>query len=282
MSEDLEIEQSTVETTQPTESEVKAKQFGWVPKEDFRGDPEQWRDADTFLRRGEEVLGFVRKDLDKANARLAQKDKELAEIRETMEEFRKFHNETEARAYKRAISDLKKQQAEAIEQGDGIRVVELTEEIENLKEAQKTPVKSNESTDNKKTVPILYSPEEFTSWATGNSWYGQDNEMSVFAEDIADGLLVKEPDLKGVAFLEKVTRKVKAHYPEKFENPNRENSPVSGTSNTRPSNGTKKKSYENLPPEAKKECDRFCKMKTKHGQALMTREQYVQEYEWDN
>ena len=44
-------------------------------------------------------------------------------------------------------------------------------------------------------------------------------------------------------------------------------------------NGTRvvkgKKSYENLPSEAKAACDKFVK------QGLMTREEYVKEFEWE-
>ena len=48
MSEDIQevsTENNTV-STEPSESEVKAKRLGWVPQEDFKGDPDKWRDAE--------------------------------------------------------------------------------------------------------------------------------------------------------------------------------------------------------------------------------------------
>ena len=39
--------------------------------------------------------------------------------------------------------------------------------------------------------------------------------------------------------------------------------------------GSNAQSYDNLPPTAKDACDRFVKQK------LMTREQYVQDYDWN-
>ena len=98
----------------PSAEEVEAKQFGWVPQEDFKGNPDEWRDAETFLRRGKEINGFLRKDLDKIMRLNQSQAAELAEVRATMEEFKKFHNETEQRAYKRAFDALKAEKVEAI------------------------------------------------------------------------------------------------------------------------------------------------------------------------
>src|SRR3972149_6496674 len=63
-----------------------AKQFGWVPQDDFKGDPEQWRDAATFLQRGKEINGFLRKDLEKIQKTLQQRDHDVQEMRETLNE----------------------------------------------------------------------------------------------------------------------------------------------------------------------------------------------------
>jgi len=43
----------------------------------------------------------------------------------------------------------------------------------------------------------------------------------------------------------------------------------------RPTVSSGKKSYGNLPPEAKAACDKFVK------QGLMTKEAYVAEYDWE-
>lgn len=258
--------------SQPTEAEVKARELGWVPKEEYKGDPENFRDAETFLRRGEEIVGFVRKDLDKALAKNAKYEQELAEIRETMEEFRKFHNETEARAYKRAIDDLKQAKVAAYEQGDGQKVIEIEEEIDKLKEAQKPVTEEKKKPD----TQVIFSPQEFNLWNKKNAWYGQNMEMSVFADELADVLLTKQPNLRGEEFLDALTKRIKKEYPEAFENPARSNTDVGGSSGVRPSEGNKKKSYDNLPADAKKACDKFVKQK------LMTREQYVAEFDWDN
>jgi hypothetical protein len=272
MSEDVQDAVDTPEVdTAVVAQETEAKRFGWVPKEEFSGDPESWRPADEFLKRGREINGFLRKDLEKIERENAQKAAEIAEMRATMEEFRKFHNETEQRAYKRALEELKAAKVEAIEQGDGAKVVEIDEEIETLKETKKTV----ETPPEKDKSKAQYDREYF-EWAKDNQWYIVDPELKSLAEHFGEEVTKLTPNKKGKEFLDEVTRKVKEAAPEKFMNPNRSNATVGSSSDGRmPPSNKKSKSYANLPADAKAACDKFVKQK------LMTVEQYVSEYAWD-
>lgn len=267
MSEEQVEVSEVVENQGPSESEVKASRLGWVPKEEFKGDPEQWRDADAFLKRGEEIHGFLKADLDRLHTTISQKDKEIAEIRATMEEFRKFHNETEARAYKRAIEELKQLKVTAIEQGDGSKVVEIDDQIAQLKEAQQKPVVQAKQ-------EVDQVNKEYLDWLPNNRWYIEDRELQELADDFGDVVKKNNPNLVGKAFLDEVTKRVKRAAPDKFENPARSNSTVATSSDNRVAGGKKKKGYNDLPPEAKAACDKFVKQK------LMTQDQYLAEYDW--
>jgi hypothetical protein len=264
-------EEGEVVVNQPTEAEIKAAEFGWVPKDQFKGPEEDWKPAEEFLKRGEEINGFLRKHnerLEEKNRRLAA---ELAEIRNTIEEFRKFHKESLAQATKRAVEDLKRQQAEALEQGDGQRFVEINEQIETIKNESK----SSATEEKKVNQEIIFTPQEFNAWNRKNSWYGQNQEMSEFADELADVLLVKQPNLRGEDFLDALTKRVKRAFPEAFENPARQIPDVGGSGEARSSGKSKKKSYENLPEEAKRACDNFVR------RGLITKEEYVAQYDWD-
>jgi len=51
----VEPEETTVpdeEVIPPTEDEQKAMEQGWIPKDQYKGDPEKWRDAKAFLEYG--------------------------------------------------------------------------------------------------------------------------------------------------------------------------------------------------------------------------------------
>jgi hypothetical protein len=250
--------------------EQEARQFGWVPEEDFKGNKDEWRSAEDFLKRGREINGFLRKDMEKLNSKLAQKDAELAEIKATIEEFKKYHNETESRAYKRAIDDLKQQKIEAIQSGDGERVVEIDEQIDQYKEAQRTSTVKTEPA--KKQEPVL---NEFDEWVLDNKWFVTNQEAKYLAELYGKELTVRNPEIKGRAFLDAVSKKVKEEHPDLFENPARSSGAVSTSSDGRKPGGKSKRSYNDLPPEAKAACDRFVK------EGLLTQDKYVSEYEWD-
>jgi hypothetical protein len=57
-----------VEQKNPIDEAARAQ--GWVPQDEWDGDPTQWRDAQVFLERGEyfKTMGTQRKQIDKLNA----------------------------------------------------------------------------------------------------------------------------------------------------------------------------------------------------------------------
>jgi len=255
-------------TVEFTPVELEAKELGWVPKDDFNGNPDDWKDAETFMRRGKEINGFLRKENEKILTKLQQKDAEIAEIRATVAEFAKYHQETEKRAYERALAELKDAKKVAIEQSDGDRVVEIEEQIESLKEAQKTPTVPEVKP--KEEKPAL-TQAEWQNWTKENDWYGSDAELTELAGDFGEAIKAKNPDLVGLEFLEEVVKKVKKARPDAFQDARAAASAVAGSGESRPSQN-KKKTYNDLPADAKIACDRYVKQK------LLTREQYVADY----
>src|SRR2546421_12509972 len=81
------------------ETEVKAKELGWAPKEEFRGNPEKWVDAETFLKRGEEILPLVKAQNRKLQNEVTALQRENAETKgllrasmESIEELKNFNS----------------------------------------------------------------------------------------------------------------------------------------------------------------------------------------------
>lgn len=252
-------------TPEPLEHEVEARKFGWVPKEEFKGNEDDWRGADEFLRRGREINGYLRKDLDKLNRKLSERDGELLEIKGVLKEFQKFHAETEERAYKRAIKEINEQRKEAIKSGDGDLVVELEEQLEELKEHKPVPKEQKQE-----TQPFT-PPPEFLEWVDENKWYNTDRALQGAAVAISEELRAQYPTKFGKEFLDLVSDEVKKNFPEKFKTSRQSHVPaVEGGNNNR---GTSKgKTFADLPPEAKAACLRFEK------QNLVKREDYVKQY----
>ena len=212
------VEETQVSTAPEVDEDTlkEAKRQGWVPQEDYTGPEDKWVDADTFVKKGREINAILRKD----NEFLKR---EVAEMKTTMQEFKKFHAETEKRAYDRAMADLREQKKEAISQGDGERVLEIDDALDELKQKrQEEKVEAARPTN--QPDPI------FTEWNSDNTWFGKDTELTAEANLIGEVVKRQNPTLVGSEFLEEVTKRVKRMYPEKFTNANRSKpNPVEGS-----------------------------------------------------
>jgi hypothetical protein len=233
-----------------------AKRQGWVPQEDYNGPEDKWVDADTFVKKGKEINALLRKD----NEFLKR---EVSEMKSTMMEFKKFHADTEKRAYERAMLDLREQKKEAIAAGDGEKVLQVDDAIDELKTARREEKIAA-------PAPNQIDPT-FIAWQEDNRWFGKDTELTAEANLIGEVVKRQNPTLIGTEFLDEVTKRVKRMYPEKFTNANRSRPNPVESSTAKPA-GSRGKGFNDLPPDAKAACQKFEK------QGLVTRDQYIKEY----
>lgn len=269
---------ATASTTNTTtvDYESEARKYGWVPKEEFHGNETEWKDAETFVKRGQEILGFVRKELNKTKEQLTVTKTEFEQFRKDAEEFKKYREQAEENAYKRAMSELRAQQKKAIELGDGEAFSAVEEEIERLKE-EKKKVKETKT---QEVDPVMVQNQRILeTWLSdgNNQLFARDKEVMALANDYAEVVRLdpKTKHLTGTDFLDEVAERVREAAPHKFDNPARARPSAVGSSsdagNTR-GNGSKKKSYADLPEDAKKACDKFVK------NGWLTKEKYVEDY----
>lgn len=234
------------------DAEDRALSMGWTPKAQFKGDPDKWVDAETFVKRGEEFLPFLKAN----NKRL---EKELESVRKDLKTFGEHHKRTEALAYERAMKDLKSELAAATAAGDADAVEKIADDIADLKS----------DVTGKKTSGATHDADVVETWVAQNEWYRTNDVMAAAAAAIAAKL-----ESQGVTDtakqLAEVTRQIKAEFPHKFTNPRRsEPGAVEGGGN-----GTRKagKSRADLPPEARSFMDRMVKAGT------MTEAQYLKDF----
>ena len=80
--------------------EQEARTLGWVPQEEFKGDPNRWVDADTFVERGHTVMPILRKNNERLETLVKQQAEELnkmkdAELKKLAEKARETKTEFE-------------------------------------------------------------------------------------------------------------------------------------------------------------------------------------------
>lgn len=203
-SEPTEVTQTPVEYS---DVEKRAMDMGWVPKDQYNGDPERWKSAEVFLA------------LDEPIKRIESQSKELKAVRKALEALQEHHSKVRENEYKRAMEDLKAARRQAYQDGDLDRVEALEERIDEFKQ---------QAEEIKQTGKIEIEPEptvhpEFQHWLNRNPWYTSYKHMAAFADDI--GLKLNAQGLSRQEVLKRVEEEVRKEFPNKFRNPNKDSAP---------------------------------------------------------
>ena len=261
------------------EVQKEAESQGWVPKERFRGHETDWVDADTFVKRGREILPILRKNNENLMKDLNATKDQLREFREAAEEFKKFQRESyerKAKEYETRIQEIRSSRAQAISDGDGEKVNALDDALDVAKDELKEAKQAARETEITKTpeAPTTTIEPGLQAWLDKNTWFGQDKRLTGMVNGIGESLRLEFPTLKGEAFLEKLDEVLAEEFPAKFGKKTTPSSRVESGAGRQGRGSSNAQSYDNLPSDAKAACDKFVKQK------LMTREQYVADFDW--
>jgi len=253
--------ESPPEATESTEIDAKATDMGWVPQDQWKGNPDQWRPAEEFVKRGENILPIVKDRLkkveDELKASLAINKKEIQAIKDAA--YEKATAEYEAK-----LAKLDKEEIDAFQDADA----EKFQEVKKKRETLKAPVK-----------PVVEEAPaanpEFVEWESKNSWYQDDAVLRRNADVIAEEVWNANPGLTAKALYAKVEAQIKEEFSHKFTNPKREEAPsVEGGGDSPPKVAGK---FSDLPDSAKKTYERLA-AKAKLAGREFSKEAYVEAY----
>lgn len=241
--------------------EDRAMAMGWTPQSQFKGDPEKWVDAETFVKRGEEFLPFLRANnrrleqaLERANSKIEEMDKGLKTAIAQL-------SKADQRAYVKAKADLEAELEQYAAAGNAEAVKAVTKDIVELERETVAKVDAGESN------------PDFDAWREANPWFGKDKAMTAACAAIGEEVLAE--GYTGKAQIREVDRRIREEFPHKFakpENPNRTvPAAVEGVGATARPRG---KTYSDLPPDARQMCDELCRDMPK----LMNRDKFVKDF----
>ena len=280
----------------------RAARMGHVSLDQFRGNPDNWVDAETFVKRAEESLPYLKGTLKTMEQKMADQDRllrdtanELSGVRSDLQEFVQFSKSAEQRAYDKAVKDIRVEQTAAKEAGDMPAFVAATEKLDAViadhPAVTGADVKPGATSD-QKPKPWLEQynqwmtaePTAYDDWKKENDWVIKEPEMFAYAEQMdryyqnQEGFTISRSKR-----LEKVAEMVKKKFPEYFGNPaKKRGSPVEGDTGGQPG-GNGKNTYHDLPDEAKKICDKWTGKDGKGTGTLgkgFTRDDYLKSYRW--
>lgn len=177
--------------------EAEAKEQGWRPEEEWKGEPKNWKDAKTYVEHGEHITRV-------ADARVAKVEKAMQERFEKLERVSNKAIENLRAQHAKELDALKAQRREAVKAGDVETVDQLDEQIEKHREAG----------------PETEKPEDARAvqeaWIKQHDWWEVDEDMTAYAIGISQGIAVKNPKITMAENLAKTTEALQKKYPEKF------------------------------------------------------------------
>lgn len=222
--------------------EGEARKSGWAPKDEWKGDPDDWKTARQFVEYGEEK----------------------AEYDTRIERLEKSNRKAEA-ALKRQrderLASLKAQKQAAVKAGNVEQVDAIDERIDAIKAEAEDDAEKSADED---------SFEVVADWQLENKWYGTDKAMSDYAATISEGYANKHPGSSMKANLAYTEKKVREKFPDydwtgkaslrKADDDTRANghARVDG-GGAFGGSGKRGKSASDLPSEAKAAADRYIK-----------------------
>lgn len=232
------INESTEEDNEAFEAAEKkrAGTMGWKPLSEFRGDKAIWKDYPEFLEFGENRIAVMGDNM----ATMQRKINDM-ERRETLQQST---HETAMKAMRlRAEKEYSDRVQEAIEEGDkGIEARAAVQRDAELAVYQEPEPQTN---------PY---DEPLADFSARNTWYGENQVASDFAD--AEGARVRNrsPGLSPDAELMEVENAVRKEFPKLFSNPNRQKASAVG-SGRRPARASGAKSYGALSTADQQACD---------------------------
>lgn len=243
----------------------RAKEMGWTPKEEFRGDPEKFIDADEFVQRGETLMPIL-----KASNRRLQ-----AEVRSTKDQL--TQTSSQISMLEKELLELKKAQIQNLRQSSTSRRDELRLQIEQARadrEPEKVVQLQSELDEVEQEIDGLRDPEPrkpptttmtkeqmlpiVQEWQESLDWWGKDERMTTYANGLA-ARLRQDPEwaeVTGRPFLDEISRRTEKAFE---DSPSQRgiNRTAGGSLNgarSTSTGGRRGKSFSDLPADAQAQC----------------------------
>ncbi len=180
--------------------EADALAKGWKPKEEWAGDPNDWRPAKHWLEKGQmlDTMHSLKQQLKNTDATV----KYLAEHTKKFEEL----------TAKRNLQESEERLRQAVEIGDVAGAQAVTQEIVNLHKQPSSSVPS---------APIEPAVQDF--YRRNASWFNEDTAenaaMTLYAKRRDEEIYRQNPNISPEDEIRMLERDIQNRFPEKFGRP---------------------------------------------------------------
>ena len=240
-------------------AEQEARNMGWKPQEEFSGNPDKWIDASEFLDRGRHVLPILNENNKRLQKELAARDSQISQLQSAVQEsqssikaLQTHYNESTKRAVEQAKKEVIAQLKAAKESGDVEGEVALTDQLQDLRDAERAAATAATSDDKPIVQPAAPLDPAFIKWQEENSWFNTDLQKTQAILAVAQGLRAAGNKQIGRQFMDTCVKILDRNG--EFDEPTQRTvSKVEGGAVTSTRTGGAK-SFSALPADAKAAC----------------------------
>jgi hypothetical protein len=209
--EDEAVEAADGDEGEAPSREDEARKQGWVPRSEFRGDPEDWTPADEYLRMGDpKYLRKLARDQKRELRKLAQaREQDAQAFAARLDRFEAMSKAQRAKLY----GDIETARRQAVEAGDTAEYDRLNKVEADLYEQEQA---TGKTTAKKDTAKADEPHPDVEAWVQDNPWFTRDKVLNRAAQGIHEQILDDEPGLTIAENLAKTKRELMKRFPEKF------------------------------------------------------------------
>lgn len=198
-----------------------ATELGWAPKDQFRGNPEDWKPADEFIRAGRDIQRTLSRD--------------LRDVRSTMDNIVKTNAMIMQDRLKAQREELEARFTDAVDSGDTAAARKIGAQLTQLEHA---PV----------DVPTPPTPEGQNFAQKHSTWFGKDQEATKYAVTRAEHYA--KQGLSAARQLAAVEQDMRGIFPDLFPAPAKAPPEVHRPQSRSAAPSNKAKGFHDLPREA--------------------------------
>ncbi len=251
------------------EVEAQARRMGWKPLEEFKGNKDDWIDANQFIEKTNTEVPVLKE-------RLSFMDKRMAEMQETLLGTKDLMLKMRQKGYDDAKRDLEAEIARAKEDFDMEKYDKLVnEKIELEKESGVAEQKKNTQP---KSDPVL----EIWVKDPKNKWFFEEPAMQQDAIEYYASLERDHPYMNSIDMIKGTEEYIKGRFPQKFGVKQKQSYSDVESSNVTTSPKTGRKSYNDIPSEDRKIIDHMLRESPFYGkkdaESQKKMRQYKEEY----
>lgn len=194
--------------------EASASKIGWVPSDQWKGDPAKHKSAKDFLEATRTSLPLVKAQRDRLQSQVEELQGVVLKNQNDMKTVVSVLSNQFQEKIKQQREEMDARYAEAVALGDRDAIRASMKEQRDFEAAQRQAATQATQAAPAQTQQAAPVPQFFTDWLERNTWFRSDKEAAAAAQAIS--VVLEKDGYTGKALLEKTEERMRERMPGLF------------------------------------------------------------------